>query len=122
MPPLWLVLYAALDETYSTGRPEKIATHLTPETVWRSDNTDIPFLKIVDAIRQRAARVPRAASSRCLLGTQPTFTQVPPMGRPALTITVSTPRSLARVAAENAAAPPPTMRKGTRSALMLHLP
>ncbi|MBS1825778.1 MAG: erythromycin esterase family protein [Acidobacteria bacterium] len=58
MPPIWLVLYAALDETYSTGQTQKLAQYLTPETVWRSDNTDIPFLKILDAIRQRAANSP----------------------------------------------------------------
>ena len=46
-------------------------------------------------------------ASRCLLGTQPTFAQVPPIGRPAFTIAVESPRRLASVMAANDAAPPP---------------
>ncbi|MFN7932350.1 MAG: erythromycin esterase family protein [Bryobacteraceae bacterium] len=66
MLPIWLVLYAALDETYTTGQSQKIAAYLTPETVWRSDNTDIPFTKIIDAIRQRAGTAPIRWNTRIL--------------------------------------------------------
>jgi hypothetical protein len=38
---------------------------------------------------------------------QPTFTQVPPIGKPSLTIAFVNPNSFAFIAEENAAEPPP---------------
>ena len=56
-------------------------------------------------------RTSSARCSRCLLGTQPTFTQVPPMGSPSLMMTADLPRSFAFVAAANPAAPPPMITR-----------
>lgn len=50
-------------------------------------------------------------ASKCLLGTQPTFTQVPPMGRPVFTIAVESSRRLASVIATKAATPPPRITR-----------
>jgi len=44
-------------------------------------------------------------------GTQPTFTQVPPNGKPSLMINVFRSNSSAVIAAEKAAEPPPMINK-----------
>src|SRR3989475_12869244 len=59
---------------------------------------------------------PSPTANRRLLGTQPTFTHVPPIVPPSI-ISALAPFRSARIAALNAAAPPPRTTKAYRPAM-----